>query len=188
MIGYRNKSVILAGDFNVDLLNENQSSEISNFLYSTNFSPLISIPTRITENTAKCLDQIWYNFERASFSGSIISDTTDHYPVFVVSNSLNGNEKITTTFRCHSDVNINNLVAGVRDMTYEYFAMCDRMTLDRRTEWFLDNLWSLYNRHCHKKLGPTYSKLSDMRGLICEKFNFRKLGVSATEIAILKEN
>ena len=36
--------------------------------------------------------------------------------------------------------------------------------------------------------GPTYSKLSDIRGLICEKFNFRKLGVSATEIAILKEN
>ena len=35
---------------------------------------------------------------------------------------------------------------------------------------------------------PTYSKLSDIRGLICEKFNFRKLGVSATEIAILKEN
>ena len=28
LIDYRNKSVILAGDFNVDLLNENQSSEI----------------------------------------------------------------------------------------------------------------------------------------------------------------
>ena len=141
---YRNKSVILAGDFNVDLLNENQSSEISNFLYSIHFSPLINIPTRITENTAKCLDQICYNFERASFSGSIISDTTDHYPVFVVLNSLNDNEKITTSFRCHSDVNINNLVAGVRDMTDDYFAMCDRMTLDGRTEWFLDNLWRLY--------------------------------------------
>ena len=25
------------------------------------------------------------------------------------------------------------------------------MTLDGRTEWFLDNLWRLYNRHCHKK-------------------------------------
>ena len=37
-------------------------------------------------------------------------------------------------------------------------------------------------------IGPTYSKLSDISGLICEKFNFRKLGVSATEIAILKEN
>ena len=34
---------------------------------------------------------------------------------------------------------------------------------------------------------PTYSKRSDIRGLICEKFNFRMLGVSATEIAILKE-
>ena len=39
--------------------------------------------------------------------------------------------------------------------------------------------------------GLTYSKLPDMRGLTsvtCEKFNFRKLGVSATGIAILKEN
>ena len=60
-------------------------------------------------------------------------------------------KKITTTFRCHSDVNINTLVAGVREMTGEYFAMCDRMTLDGRTEWFLDNLWRLYNRHCHKE-------------------------------------
>ena len=98
LIGYRDKSVILAGDFNVDLLNENQSSEISIFLYSINFSPLIRISSSITENTAKCLDQIWYNFERASFSRSIISDTTDHYPVFVVLNSLNDNKKITTTF------------------------------------------------------------------------------------------
>ena len=88
LIGYCNKSVIIAGDFNVDLLNENQSSEISIFFYSINFSPLISIPTRITENTAKCLDQIWYNF-----SGSITSDTTDDYPGFVVLNSLNDNEK-----------------------------------------------------------------------------------------------
>ena len=39
-----------------------------------------------------------------------------------------------------------------------------------------------------KQTGPTYSKLSDIRELICEKFNFRKLGVSATEIAIIKEN
>ena len=38
------------------------------------------------------------------------------------------------------------------------------------------------------RAGPTYLKLSDIRWLICEKFNFRKLGVSATEIAILKEN
>ena len=36
--------------------------------------------------------------------------------------------------------------------------------------------------------GLTYSKLPDIRGLTCEKFNFRKLGVIATEIAILKEN
>ena len=36
--------------------------------------------------------------------------------------------------------------------------------------------------------GPTYSKLSDIRELICEKFNFRKLCVSATEIGIFKEN
>ena len=43
-------------------------------------------------------------------------------------------------------------------MTDEYFAMCDRMTLHGRTEWFLDNLWRLYNRHCHKKTKTLSSK------------------------------
>ena len=36
-------------------------------------------------------------------------------------------------------------------MCNEYFNLCDDMTVDQRTDFFLDRLWSLYNRHFPKK-------------------------------------
>ena len=84
-----NKTIVLCGDFNVELLTEEENADFFNSLYSYNLFPLITIATRISETSAKCIDQIWYNKLNVSFSGSFITDVTDHYPVFVVLHIIN---------------------------------------------------------------------------------------------------
>ena len=58
LLGIGDVSVTLCGDFNVDLLTENENSNFFNMLYSVNFLPVVNIATRITENSATCIDQI----------------------------------------------------------------------------------------------------------------------------------
>ena len=84
LLGIRDVSVTLCGDFNVDLLTENENSNFFNMLYSVNFLPVVNIATRITENSATCIDQIWHNKFNVAKSGAIVSDISDHYPVFAL--------------------------------------------------------------------------------------------------------
>ena len=52
----------LLGDFNINLLNQSSHQATSDFLdilYSGGFTPLISRPTRITENSATLIDHIY---------------------------------------------------------------------------------------------------------------------------------
>ena len=58
-----------------------------------------------------------------------------------------------------------------------------RICPEKRKTKTIISLWAEH-KECS---GPTYSKLSDIRGLVCEKLTFRKLG-RAAEIATLKEN
>ena len=92
---YINSSLILTGDFNIDFMNEEQSHDFSNLLSSFNFLPLITITTRITDHSAKCPDHIWTNDNSFMFSGSIIIEITDHYPIFAIYNT-SSNKKIIT--------------------------------------------------------------------------------------------
>ena len=59
-----NKTLYLMGDFNMNLLNFENHHPTNNFLetlYSYSLTPLITKLTRITENTAKLLDNIFTN-------------------------------------------------------------------------------------------------------------------------------
>ena len=148
---YSNKSAIIAGDLNIDLLEIDQNVDYANTFYSYNFYPLINVATRVTENTAKCLDHIWYNRFNVSFSGSIMSDITDHYPVLAVLETANVNNLVTRTFRDHSDKQLTALRDNVILMCNDYFVSCADRSVDEKCSWLLNRLSGLYCRHCPKK-------------------------------------
>ena len=77
-----NKSVVIVGDLNICISDKSSSVDFSNQLISHYFRPLITIPTRIRNNSATVLDQIWTNIPCLSFSGVIDVNITDHFPVF----------------------------------------------------------------------------------------------------------
>ena len=142
---------LLSGDFNIDLLDD-INVDFSSMLYSHNFNSLITIPTRVTDNSATCIDHIWQTGCSSVVAGAIVSDITDHYPVFAVLNFPNSNDVIKVVFRDHSESNIVRLCEGVSGMVNDYFEQCSDKDVDFRTNWFHDSLWNLYNSHCARKV------------------------------------
>lgn len=86
----RSKSIIM-GDMNIDLIKSAQDVNVSHYvdqIYACSFVPTITIPTRVTPHCSTLLDHIYANgYTDKLLSGVIVSDISDHYPVFFVEKS-----------------------------------------------------------------------------------------------------
>ncbi len=74
-----NKDVILAGDFNIDLL-KIALSEYFDMLTSNSFYPQIIIPTRLSNNHGTLIDNFFYQFTNNTLdttSGVLINEFSD---------------------------------------------------------------------------------------------------------------
>ena len=82
------KLCYLMGDYNIDILNYDSHSATAEFvdmLYSHAFLPLINRPTRITQNSATIIDNIFTNNigeSECGHNGILVSDISDHFPIF----------------------------------------------------------------------------------------------------------
>lgn len=76
----------MCGDFNIDLLNPRKLKAVDHFnmtMGSMRFIPMISKSTRITRESSTLIDNIYSNeLAGKSVSGIIISDFSDHLPIF----------------------------------------------------------------------------------------------------------
>ena len=76
----------ITGDFNIDLGSLNSNRVFRNYadnLISYSIKCAINKPTRITETSKTLLDHLYTNnHNRLIFSGIIISDISDHFPIF----------------------------------------------------------------------------------------------------------
>lgn len=83
---YGFNNVIIMGDFNIDLLTTVSSQLSLRYtvdMFSGGFIPLILRPTRVSCTSSTLIDHIWSNDASAALtSGIILSDISDHYPVF----------------------------------------------------------------------------------------------------------
>lgn len=84
----QNNIVFLCGDVNIDLENSsslNTKSDFINSMNSLNLFPIISKPKRITSKSATVLDNIFTKaVDGKIVSGILITDVSDHLPVFTV--------------------------------------------------------------------------------------------------------
>jgi hypothetical protein len=82
------------GDFNINLLKHDKHASTSEFLdlfYSHSFYPLITKPTRIHDNSATLIDNIFCNFSQMDnfVNGIMFTDISDHFPIFSVNKTQN---------------------------------------------------------------------------------------------------
>jgi hypothetical protein len=106
-----NKNCYIMGDFNLDLLNHSShqfTNEFLDIMYANSFSPLITLPTRLTSHSATLIDNIFTNnLEKYAFSGLILSDISDHLPIFTIAhdNDLKADEASYIIIRDKSTTN-----------------------------------------------------------------------------------
>ena len=84
-----NKTILISGDFNIDLLCFEKNVYAENFvnlMFSNFFQPLILQPTRYTDNACPTLiDNIFINSINIKIkSGNLISNISDHMPNFAI--------------------------------------------------------------------------------------------------------
>lgn len=84
-------TAIIAGDFNIDLINSenNQVEHYTNTILQNSFMPCITIPTRITHHSASLIDHILLKTTKKLIhtkvsAGNLITDISDHLPNFLV--------------------------------------------------------------------------------------------------------
>ena len=86
-ISEERKLGVLSGDFNCNLLKEQEDKNVQSFCYlmsSYGYINVISKPTRVTREHSSLLDNIFINNEIfVKRSGIIIDDLSDNFPVFV---------------------------------------------------------------------------------------------------------
>ena len=104
------KTIMLMGDFNIDLLKYDHNTDRASCLDSlhTNFLlPYISTPSRVTPHSGTLIDNIFpNNIEDGLISGNIIS-TTDHYAQFLLIKNMKIKQKETTEIYSHDLKNFN---------------------------------------------------------------------------------
>ena len=85
----KNSEILIAGDYNINLLNLDMRQAFSDFfdsMLSNSFFPRITLPTRLDKNSCTLIDNI--NFKLSPLfpdatSGIICSRMSDHFPYFI---------------------------------------------------------------------------------------------------------
>ena len=81
-----NKTLFLAGDFNINVLDYEINKKVQNFVnlvFEFSMIPTINKPTRVTSYTATAIDNIITNsiFDNDFESAIIKTDVSDHFPI-----------------------------------------------------------------------------------------------------------
>ena len=86
------KQLYIVGDFNIDLLKFETSRYSHDFLValqSCYLIPTIDKPTRVRNNSATLIDNIFVNNpEQVHLSGNLITDLSDHFAQFCIMKSV----------------------------------------------------------------------------------------------------
>ena len=146
----RSTPVYEVGDINIDILKQDRvRSDFIETMRSLSYIPLITIPTRVTDNSATLLDQIWTNQLHESGSAVLRILTTDHFPVLTstVFHNSSKNTTVTKVFRDHSDQALSNLRNDCAAFL-RYFDQFSQLNIESRVNIFHERFYQLYNRHC----------------------------------------
>jgi len=144
----QSKKVFIAGDFNIDMLADDRKCRMFNDSMNSLFLlPLITIPTRIGNDSCTLIDHIWTNQLSVSASGVFVIDVTDHFPVFAVAQLEFQQENfLVKYFRDHSSQSLEKLETKVEEYVNSYSSSVEN--LEDEMSDVLSNLLTIYNSCC----------------------------------------
>ena len=124
---HEHKYVYITGDFNVNVLQDVEGSldtqDFKNIFSSSFFCPLITKPTRVAENSATLIDNIYCNIPEVDThceSGILKLSISDHYAIFCISKNTTMCSKNTViTKRSFCDKNVYNFNCCLKNESWD---------------------------------------------------------------------
>src|SRR5271155_2384580 len=185
---YKKKIIMLMGDFNINLLISDLCPDSSDFLNTMNtfsLSPVISLPTRVTNTSSTLLDNFFVSvpYCRGS-SAAIYSDISDHYPIVLNLDATTGavKHKIAAKGkkRIYDEEHIQlfcNALA-LEDWSTVYSLLSQNVDLDLPYDSFTNTFEQLFNKYfpyrpivSHTKRSPRKEWLTVGLAKCCYKKN-----------------
>lgn len=124
--------IIFCGDFNFDLLNSETDLNVQLFLnnmFSYSLLPLISKPTRVSNNSATLIDNIFLTTPVNYLSGIFISNVSDHFPVFVICKglflSMTDPSHVSYSYRSLTEQSLAGLYDALLDHDFSDIVFCN---------------------------------------------------------------
>jgi hypothetical protein len=123
---FRNfKHVVIAGDYNIDLLKFKDNELINTFfdsLLSCSYIPKITLPTRLTQRKGTLIDNFFLKISdefSSSTSGILLNDISDHLPYFVCLDYLQISKTTTKFIKVIPPFtnNIENLINDLQEQS-----------------------------------------------------------------------
>lgn len=153
----------VCGDFNIDLLNPKGHKLTNDFLelmYSMSLYPTITKPSRITTHSASLIDNIFTNnMDNNMISGLIISDISDHLPVFIIY-KCNYNKRKELKETKYKRIRTEESISVFREelLKLNWNSICEETNVDKAYELFLETFKDLYDKNCPIKQYSIKSK------------------------------
>ena len=155
LVSGENKSMVLLGDFNINLLNFDNSTEVGTFidtLESYSLLPQVTLPTRITETSQTLIDNIFTtSIDRKCVSGNVLHSISDHLPQFFCISSApftgNGCENLSNVYKNWSQFQSEEFSRIFRSLDWREILSLENRNIETSFDAFLSNVNGLVDRH-----------------------------------------
>ena len=160
-LSLENKSLIIMGDFNINLLNSDSDNDISDFLdqmLSNSLTPGITIPTRITPKSKTLIDNIFHNYViNDIISGNLTISISDHLAQFLIIPYQDTNIKPKSTHvfkRNYSKFNQEDFLLDLLSIDWEKHLQLNNKNVNYSFDEFLKIITTILDRYAPYKKVP----------------------------------
>ena len=161
-----NKLVFIMGDFNVNLLDyafHTPTSDFVNNFFSHSLLPCIHHPTRVSEQRASVIDNIYTNATNANItSGNIVIQISDHFPQFLILKNTQVSHNKSESFKHdYSKFKADKFLENFNQIDFTYLENSE-LDVNNKFDRFLKDLNTLTKQHAPiKRRSRKEMKLKD---------------------------
>jgi len=174
------KQIVLAGDFNIDLIKHEYDEKSQNLIdtaASYGFTQVISRPTRITDHSATLIDHVYTNKVEKIMSSSVLAlDLSDHLGTYVRLSLAPSFDRAARTFkpilgkctqtnkkheyRMFNEANNEKFIRLIHDESWELDGLCAETRYEKFCEIYTDHYNTAYplntrrTRRKHERVDP----------------------------------
>lgn len=159
-----NKYIIMAGDFNIELMeNSKHKLQFMSIMNSFNMSQTIFSPTRITATTKHCIDNIFTNFNKQHLESLVLHTVISDHTAQKIILKTNHTEIEKNSFKRFFDENSrNDFVHILKEQQWLEVYQINQTDVNKQWSTFMNTFMPAFNQCFPKKLVNPTQKSNNM--------------------------